>query len=98
MDLVAVTHNLRSSNTHFVVFAQLSGHATARLMERRHGVDLERLLAEEIAGSRLAELIEAGIGKKAADIDLPTTNGSFRFKHGEDGKLVALTWVSAASR
>ena len=98
MDLVAVTHNLRSSNTHFVVFAQLSAHAMARLLERRRGVDLERLLAEELAQSRLAELIEAGIEKKAAEMSLVTANGTFRFKRGEEGTLVALTWISAAPR
>jgi hypothetical protein len=97
VDLIAVTHNLRSSNTNFVVFAQLSGHATARLMERRRGIDVERLLAEELAGSRLVELIEAGIEKKAEEITFPTTNGAFRFKRGEEGTLVALTWISAGS-
>ena len=95
VDLIAVSHNLRSSNTNFVTFAQLSGHATARLMERRRGVDLERLLAEELSESRLVQLIEAGIEKKIEEMNLPTANGAFRFKRGEEGSLVALTWISA---
>jgi len=97
VDLIAVTHNLRSSNTNFVVFAQLSGHATARLIERRRGVDLERLLAEELSEGRLVQLIEAGIEKKAEEMSLSTTNGAFRFRRGEEGTLVALTWISAGA-
>jgi len=83
------------SNTNFVVFAQLSGHATARLIERRRGVDLERLLAEELSEGRLVQLIEAGIEKKVEEMNLSTTNGAFRFRRGEEGTLVALTWISA---
>jgi len=28
-------------------------------------------------------------------MNLSTTNGAFRFRRGEEGTLVALTWISA---
>src|ERR1700756_5241701 len=106
MDLVAVTHNLRSSNTHFVVFAQLSAHAMARLLERRRGVDLERLLAEELAQSRLGGLVggrdrEEGCGDGPCHgerhIPLQARGGGFACRADLDLRSTAIAVVGTST-
>jgi hypothetical protein len=96
VEVLTVHHDLRSAATEVYELAQLSAHATARLLERRRDVDIERLLAEELRGVPFLQLVEAQIGNKSDDIRLATANGEFRFSRDEEeGTLVAVTWVAA---
>jgi len=94
VDILTVHHNLRSAATDVYLLAMLSAHATARLIERRRDVDIERLLAEELHGIPLHRLIDVRIGTTTGDIRLATANGEFRFTRDEDDTLVAVTWVA----
>jgi len=96
VDILAVHHNLRSAATDMYLLAKLSAHATARLLERRRDVDIERLLAEELHGISLHRLLDAWIENKPGDIRLATTNGEFRFKRDDDEEetLIAVTWIA----
>jgi hypothetical protein len=94
VDILSVHHNLRSSASDVYLLAMISAHATARLIERRRDVDVERLLAEELHGIPLHQLIDARLGKMPGEIRLATTNGEFRFTRDEDGTLIAVTWVA----
>ncbi len=94
VDILAVHHNLRGGTTGVYLLAKLSAHATARLLERRRDVDIERLLAEELRGIPLHRLIDARGENKPSDIGLATTNGEFRFKRDDDETLIAVTWVA----
>ncbi len=77
---------------------KLSAHATARLLEQRRDVDIERLLAEELHGIPLHRLIDARLEDKLGDIRFSTTNGEFRFDRDNHETLVAVTWVATARR
>jgi len=94
VDILAVHHNLRSAATDVYLLAKLSAHATARLLERRRDVDIERLLAEELHGIPLQRLIDARIEDKPGDIRLATTNGEFRFNRDNEETLIAVTWIA----
>lgn len=94
VDILAVHHNLRGGATDVYVLAKISAHATARLLERRRDVDIERLLAEELHGIPFHHLIDARSENEHGDIGLATTNGEFRFKRDEDETLVAVTWIA----
>lgn len=94
VDILAVHHNLRSAATDVYLLAKLSAHATARLLERRRDVDIERLLAEELHGIPLHRLIDARIEDKPGDIRLATTNGEFRFNRDNEETLIAVTWIA----
>ena len=95
VDILAVHHNLRGGATDVYVLAKLSAHATARLLERRRDVDIERLLSEELRGTPVLHLIDARRENKPGDIRLATTNGEFRFKRDNDDEtLIAVTWIA----
>ena len=94
VDILAVHHNLRSAATEVYVLARLSAHATARLLERRRDVDIERLLAEELHGVPLLRLIDARIANTPGDVRLATANGEFRFTRDEDDTLIGVTWIA----
>lgn len=93
VDILAVHHNLRGGTTNMYVLAKLSAHATARLLERRRSVDIERVIGEELRGISLHSLLDARSDNRAGDIALATTNGEFRFKL-DDEMLVAVTWIA----
>lgn len=93
VELLVVRHSLRSAATDVYLLAKLSAHATARLLERRRDVDIERLLADELHGIALDRLLHARTEDKSGDIRLATTNGEFRFNRDTEGTLVAATWV-----
>jgi hypothetical protein len=94
VEILAVHHNLRSATTDVYLLAKLSAHATARLLERRRDVDIERLLAEELHGISLHRLLDARIENKPGDIRLATTNGEFRFEREDEETLIAVTWIA----
>ena len=93
-------YNTRSERKQFFVLASISAHATARLLERRRDVNLERILEEELGGA--AALIEFAVRfrlNKLSDEEsrqtsfvFDTTNGEFRLTRDGDS-LVATTWV-----
>jgi len=94
VDIIAAHHNLRGGATDVYLLAKLSAHATARLLERRRSVDIERVLGEELRGIALHRLVDAQGENESGDIALATANGEFRFKR--DGEmLIAVTWISA---
>jgi len=98
VDIVTVHYSLRSDTTHISLLAKISAHATARLLERRRDVDIERLLADELAGKALVGLVDAWIKRDAENIRLPTTNGEFRFTRDEEEEtLIATTWIRRKS-
>jgi hypothetical protein len=98
--IVLWMYNTRSERTQFFVLASISAHATARLLERRRDVNLERILEEELGGA--AALIEFAVrfrSNKLSDEEsrqtsftFSTTNGEFRLTRDGDS-LVATTWV-----
>ena len=94
VDIAIVILNLRSNALKIGQIARLSAHATARLLERRRGVDIERLLVEELSEKPLRALTDAAVGHQKVEFELPTVNGAFRFDVDEDGGLVAVTWVA----
>jgi hypothetical protein len=94
VEILAIHHNLRSAATEVYLLAQLSAHATARLLERRRDVDIERLLAEELNGPPFYRLIDAHIANKPGDVRLATANGEFRFTRDEEEALLAVTWIA----
>lgn len=93
VDIVAVHHNLRGGTTDVYLLAKLSAHATARLLERRRSVDIERVISEELRGVTLHGLLDARSDSRAGDIALATTNGEFRIKL-DDEILIAVTWIA----
>jgi hypothetical protein len=94
VDIVMVHYSLRSVRPQIFLLAKISAHATARLLERRRDVDIERLLRDELSGEVLVGLVDAWIKRDAEDIRLPTTNGEFRFtRDDEEQTLIATTWV-----
>ena len=98
IEILAVHHNLRSAATDVYLLAKISAHATARLLERRRDVDIERLLAEELHGITLHRLFDARMENKPGEIRLATTNGEFRLKHDDDEEtLIAVTWIATKS-
>lgn len=98
--IVLWMYNTRSERIQFFVLASISAHATARLLERRRDVNLERILEEELGGA--AALIEFAVrfrSNKLSDEEsrqtsftFSTTNGEFRLTRDGDA-LVATTWV-----
>lgn len=98
--IVLIMYNARSDRKQFWVLASISAHATARLLERRRDVNLERILEEELGGA--AALIEFAVRfclNKLSDEEarqtsfvFSTTNGEFRLTRDGDS-LVATTWV-----
>jgi len=94
VDIFVAFHNLRSLATKVVLLAQLSAHATARVLERRRDVDIERLLAEELQGAPFDRLMDAWLDNEPGEVNVATTNGQFRFKRNGERTLIAVTWIA----
>ncbi len=89
VDIYAIVYNLRSGAFHNRCVVEISGHAIARLLERRRDVDVQTLLAEELTLRGVAELIRH---HKTAE-SFETVNGEFRLQREEGDTLVAATWI-----
>ena len=77
VDIVMVHYNLRSFSTQIFLLAKISAHATARLLERRRDIDIERLLADELAGKALVGLVDAWINETPRTFGYPRRMANF---------------------
>jgi hypothetical protein len=91
IDLAVYRYNARSDALEEIaLLARISAHATARLLEHRHDVDLERILHEELVNSDWTWFVDEA---RQAGMVLETPHGEFRFTRESDGRLIAVTWV-----
>jgi hypothetical protein len=92
IDLAVYRYNARSDALEEIaLLARISAHATARLLEHRHDVDLERILHEELVDSDWTWFVDRA---RQTSLVFDTPHGEFRFTRERDGRLVAATWVS----
>jgi hypothetical protein len=83
----------RERDVDFRVLFSISAHATARLLERRRDVDIERLIAEELADIAVLRAVMDNYNNNAnSEFVLQTVNGEFR-GYRDHGKLIAATWI-----
>ncbi len=91
IDVAAYRYNSRSDALEEIaVLARISAHATARLLEHRRDVDLERILHEELVDSDWMWFVDKA---RQTSMVFETPHGEFRFKRDSDDKLIAATWV-----
>jgi len=97
VDILIIQISLRST-TDVRELLTITGHAIARLMERRRDVRIEQLLAEEFASARqlVFGLTEVAHGFKLGEtqVSLETRNGHFIVKQDQDGYPLAVTWIN----
>jgi hypothetical protein len=101
IDVAVYRYNSRSDALEEIaVLARISAHATARLLEHRRDVDLERILREELRGDDVIGLLSflSANSRRAAEasdeaLRFATPHGEFRFKRDSGQILVAATWV-----
>jgi hypothetical protein len=92
IDLAVYRYNARSDALEEIaLLARISAHATARLLEHRHDVDLERILHEELVNSDWTWFVDKA---RQTGIVFETLHGEFRFKRDNGDRLIATTWVS----
>ena len=101
IDVAVYRYNSRSDALEEIaVLARISAHATARLLEHRRDVDLERILREELRGDDVVGLLGflSANSRRAEEapeeaLRFVTPHGEFRFKRDSDDRLIAATWV-----